>query len=89
MSVCVTDFVFHAALLIWHHLLTFDREVAFFWKRKFSGASGLFFANRYLILVYSIYNLLWEPLKASNVVSSTSSMHASFPMLMKYVYMKG
>ncbi|EIW55679.1 uncharacterized protein TRAVEDRAFT_50170 [Trametes versicolor FP-101664 SS1] len=56
-----------SALLIWHHLLTFDREVAFFWKRKFSGASGLFFANRYLILVYSIYNLLWEPLKASNV----------------------
>ena len=40
-----------AVLLIFDHLVTFDREVWLFWTGKLSGASILFFLNRYLNLV--------------------------------------
>ncbi|EIW53131.1 uncharacterized protein TRAVEDRAFT_134433, partial [Trametes versicolor FP-101664 SS1] len=46
------------ALLVWHYLLTFEKEITFFWRRKFSGASALFLTNRYLSLAVVIYNLL-------------------------------
>ncbi|KAI0665766.1 hypothetical protein C8Q78DRAFT_1083618 [Trametes maxima] len=48
-----------ATLLVWHYLTTFDGELAFFWKRKFSGALLLYFANRYLPLFAYIYNSPW------------------------------
>ncbi|KAI0631120.1 hypothetical protein C8Q77DRAFT_1131405 [Trametes polyzona] len=49
-----------AALLIWHYIITFDTEVAFYWHRRgFSGASALFFANRYLPLIVAIYDTPW------------------------------
>ncbi|KAI0365826.1 hypothetical protein BV20DRAFT_1056101 [Pilatotrama ljubarskyi] len=46
------------ALMIWHYLTTFDKEVKRFWKRKLSGASALFFANRYLALAVVVLNVL-------------------------------
>ncbi|TFK89490.1 hypothetical protein K466DRAFT_486714, partial [Polyporus arcularius HHB13444] len=38
-------------LLIYEYVITLRREVDFFWKRKLTGASVLFFLNRYLPLV--------------------------------------
>lgn len=38
---------FHAALLCHEYLLTFDREVEFFWRRKLTVASLVFYINRY------------------------------------------
>ncbi|KAL1937310.1 hypothetical protein VTO73DRAFT_13874 [Trametes versicolor] len=48
-----------AIVMMWHYLLTLDKEVAYFWKRKPTGACALFFANRYLTLIVVIYNTPW------------------------------
>ena len=42
-----------AVLAFFEYAITVDREVELFWKRKVSGATALFFANRYLIIMYS------------------------------------
>ena len=44
--------------VIYEQFITFDQEVDLFWKRKFTGATALFLANRYLILVVNIYAML-------------------------------
>ncbi|PIL36126.1 hypothetical protein GSI_01786 [Ganoderma sinense ZZ0214-1] len=38
-------------LLVFEYAITFDREVALFWKRRASGASVLFMLTRYISLV--------------------------------------
>lgn len=58
-----------AGLLVWHYLLTFEKEIAFFWKRNFSGACVLFLMNRYLIFLVGIYGLPWWKLRPSELVS--------------------
>ncbi|KAL1941116.1 hypothetical protein VTO73DRAFT_7328 [Trametes versicolor] len=45
------------AFLGFEYLVTFDREVELFWKRKFTGASVLFLLNRYLPLLTVILDL--------------------------------
>ncbi|KAI0334642.1 hypothetical protein GY45DRAFT_1343340 [Cubamyces sp. BRFM 1775] len=45
------------AFLTYEYLITFDREVALFWWRKPTGASVLFFTNRYLPLLINVLNL--------------------------------
>lgn len=35
-------------------MLTFSRELRCIWGRKFSGATLLFFLNRYLTLIYRV-----------------------------------
>ncbi|PIL24620.1 hypothetical protein GSI_12504 [Ganoderma sinense ZZ0214-1] len=42
------------AFLGYEHLITFDTEVALFWQKRFSGASLLFFVNRYLTIAWAI-----------------------------------
>ena len=39
-----------SALLAYEYLITLDREIALFWKRKLTGASVLFLCTRYLAL---------------------------------------
>ncbi|KAI0778846.1 hypothetical protein BD413DRAFT_119713 [Trametes elegans] len=41
-------------LLAYEYLVTFDREVNLFWRRRFTGASVLFLLNRYLPLSVTI-----------------------------------
>ncbi|KAI0354663.1 hypothetical protein OH77DRAFT_1521558 [Trametes cingulata] len=41
-------------LLVFEYLITLDREVELFWRRKFTGASVLFLLNRYLPLSVTI-----------------------------------
>ena len=43
--------------LVYDHLLTFDREVELFWKRKFTGATALFLLNRYILVLDYIFNI--------------------------------
>ncbi|KAI0641919.1 hypothetical protein C8Q79DRAFT_986348, partial [Trametes meyenii] len=45
------------ALLAYEYLITFDREVHLFWRSSFTGASVLFFLNRYLPLITIILEL--------------------------------
>ncbi|KAI0735816.1 hypothetical protein C8Q76DRAFT_792320 [Earliella scabrosa] len=44
------------ALLLYEYLITFHEEKKLFWRRKWSGASVLFFMNRYAPLLYNILN---------------------------------
>ncbi|EIW53108.1 uncharacterized protein TRAVEDRAFT_24421 [Trametes versicolor FP-101664 SS1] len=46
-----------SGLLVWHYLLTLDKEVEFFWGRGYSGARVMFFANRYLSIIWAIYSV--------------------------------
>ncbi|KAI1791856.1 hypothetical protein LXA43DRAFT_1094197 [Ganoderma leucocontextum] len=43
--------------LIYDYVITFHREVNLFWTHKYTGASVLFFANRYVTLVWNIMGL--------------------------------
>ncbi|RPD69379.1 hypothetical protein L226DRAFT_616909 [Lentinus tigrinus ALCF2SS1-7] len=40
------------AFIAYEYLLTWDQEVNLFWRRKFTGASVLFFLNRYILLLF-------------------------------------
>ncbi|KAI0355241.1 hypothetical protein OH77DRAFT_1437151 [Trametes cingulata] len=45
------------ALYVYDCVITLDKEVALFWKRKVTGASLLFFLNRYIFLAGSLLEL--------------------------------
>ena len=44
-------------LVLYEHLVTFNTEVQLFWAGGVTGASVLFFANRYMLLVYALLTL--------------------------------
>ena len=46
------------ALLVFDYLLTFREEFQLFWRRKWTGATVLFFLNRYLTLIEHILNMI-------------------------------
>ncbi|KAI0832516.1 hypothetical protein BC628DRAFT_1414807 [Trametes gibbosa] len=51
------------ALILYDYAITFDREVAFVWGTRFTGATALFMLNRYLALLkYPIYIVNQVPL---------------------------
>ncbi|KAJ8455806.1 hypothetical protein ONZ51_g12324 [Trametes cubensis] len=58
------------AFLTYEYLITFDREVSLFWRRRLTGASILFSANRYLPLLVNVLNLT-----ISARMSDTSQYH--------------
>ncbi|RPD54512.1 hypothetical protein L226DRAFT_515902 [Lentinus tigrinus ALCF2SS1-7] len=45
------------AFVVFEYLITFGEEVNFFWRRKFTGATLLFFFNRYLVLLLYTMNI--------------------------------
>ncbi|KAI0365192.1 hypothetical protein BV20DRAFT_954792 [Pilatotrama ljubarskyi] len=45
------------AFLAYEWLITLDREVALFWRRKLNGASVLFLTNRYLPMLVQVLNI--------------------------------
>lgn len=63
-------------LLMWHYLLTIEKEYAFFWRRRFSGVCALFLANRYIVLAVIIYQSPWWNVQFSQRVS-LSTIHLS------------
>ena len=56
------------ALVIYEYLVTFSTEVQLFWAREVTGASVLFFANRYILLVYTLL-ALFQLLPVINTVA--------------------
>ncbi len=42
------------ALFIYESIVTFDREVAHFWTAKRTGASLLFFANKWFSIIFYV-----------------------------------
>ncbi len=45
-------------MLAYEYFITLGDEVKYFWKRRSLGPSALFYMNRYLNLVLSIYQLI-------------------------------
>ena len=54
----VADGYVAVALVAYEHLLTFDQALKVIWRRKWSGATLLFFLNRYLLLLTVIFTAL-------------------------------
>ena len=57
---------------MYEYLITVGAEVELFWRRKITGASVLFLANRYLVLFYNLSLLrdLWPfTLSVSSCIS--------------------
>ncbi|TBU42631.1 hypothetical protein BD309DRAFT_865942 [Dichomitus squalens] len=51
-----------AALILHEYLITFDSEVRLMWRRKITGASIIFFLNRYIMLLSQLFILpTWAP----------------------------
>ena len=48
----------HEAVLFYEYAITLGREIQLFWRSPFTGATGLFFGNRYLTLSYNVYNVV-------------------------------
>ena len=63
-----------SALIFFEYIITFDQEVKLFWGKKLTGAIGLFFANRYTTVVYTIYFMLTKL-----VPSTSATAHVGLP----------
>ena len=63
----------YIALVIYEYLVTFTTEVQLFWVRELTGASILFFINRYLMLLYILAEL-WGYSPLTGTVSVSTSM---------------
>ena len=44
---------------MYDYVVTFDQEVELFWTRKFTGASVLFFGNRYITIGHTLLGMYW------------------------------
>ena len=47
-----------SVLIFFEYVLTFDEELRFIWRKKLTGAVGLFLANRYTTILSTIYYIL-------------------------------
>ncbi|RPD73182.1 hypothetical protein L226DRAFT_572616 [Lentinus tigrinus ALCF2SS1-7] len=47
-----------SVFVCWEYAITLSDEVDLFWTRGFSGATALFFVNRYVVLAVNILNLI-------------------------------
>ncbi|PIL35282.1 hypothetical protein GSI_02007 [Ganoderma sinense ZZ0214-1] len=55
-------------VVVYDYLITFGVEVDLFWRKEITGASIVFFLNRYLILAYNLIRLpTWFPLSGSTL----------------------
>ena len=67
-----THYLMTSGLIFFEYLLTFDQEVRLFWRKKFTGAVALFFANRYTTLTYTMYFMLINAVPAPWVTAQVS-----------------
>ena len=58
---------------MYEYVITFDREVQLFWRGKWTGASILFFLNRYLGLLSPVLTAL-ELVRMSDKVRSEARL---------------
>ena len=64
-------------LIIYEYLVTFSTEVQLFWAGEVTGASVLFFVNRYMQLVYTLL-VLFQFLPIVYTVSVSQRKFALF-----------
>ena len=64
-------------LVIYEYLVTFSTEVQLFWAGEVTGASVLFFVNRYVQLVYTLF----APLQLSPVINTVSVSLIEFAVI--------
>ena len=58
------------ALVVFEYIITFGTEVQLFWGRKVTGASMLFFVNRYMRLLYVLFCVTsYLPIPSAALVS--------------------
>ena len=58
---------------MYEYLITIEDEVLYFWKRRFTGASVLFFLNRYLRLMFYISEFVfWASLSTPVCILASS-----------------
>ena len=67
-------------LLFYDYILTFDKEVGLFWKKKISGASLLFFCNRYLTLLTQMFDMVQFTTDMSDEVRVRRGLPATLPL---------
>ena len=67
------------AFVAFEYLITFDQEVNFFWKRKITGATILFFFNRYIVLLLYVMNISGSGSLSKSVEVSLSACN-TFPI---------
>ena len=52
---------------MYYYLITLDKEFNHYFKRKFTLATLLYITNRYIPLVYNVYNSPWDPFSSQEV----------------------
>jgi len=79
-------------LLFYDYMLTFSRELRCIWGRKFSGATLLFFLNRYLTLIYRVLMVVdmlpWQGLPqqtADNICSGVLHSTQAITLILQLV----
>lgn len=70
----------HTVLLFYDYILTFDKEVGLFWKKRISGASLLFFCNRYLTLLTQMFDMMQFTTDMSDEVRARRGLPATLPL---------
>ncbi|KAI0794736.1 hypothetical protein C8Q74DRAFT_1366136 [Fomes fomentarius] len=50
-----------SAIFWYEYTITLDKEIYLFWNKKITGATILFFVNRYFTLFYMMYAFPWLP----------------------------
>ncbi|KAI0364546.1 hypothetical protein BV20DRAFT_955979, partial [Pilatotrama ljubarskyi] len=65
--------------LLYEYVITFEREATHFWGRKATGATALFFCNRYIPLVVNLVSLVGLAPLSGRV--STDITHSAFAAL--------
>ena len=71
---------YHTVLLFYDYILTFDKEVGLFWKKRISGASLLFFCNRYLTLLTQMFDMVQFTTDMSDEVRVRRGLSATLPL---------
>ncbi|KAI0695098.1 hypothetical protein C8T65DRAFT_758477, partial [Cerioporus squamosus] len=70
------------AFLVYEYFITFGQEVKLFWRGKWTGASALFFLNRYLALISYIL-IMCEFVPMSDKMSDLTGGRPSCSLLVK------
>ena len=58
MHVSDCDMTFLQAFYIYEYIITLDREVELFWKKKVNGGAAIFLSNRYIPLITQLMYLV-------------------------------
>lgn len=65
------------ALVVYDYIITFDKEVASVWCRKFTAVSALFYVNRYLAVLSAALVVAMNSITMQEVSTGTSQRAAS------------